>query len=644
MRSTSLILPLAIAAVLATGCSPTSTAPAQAPAATAEEAAMGTARSHDESSYAQPEKVVITDLALDLALDFDARVISGTATYTLDWKRDDANELVLDTRELDIRKVEAIAEDGSASELAYSLAPADKVFGSRLSITAVSQPAKVRVTYATAPGASGLQWLEPSMTEGGRLPFMFSQSQAIHARSWVPLQDTPGVRFTYSAHVTSRPDVMVLMSADNDPAAARDGDYRFQMPQPIPSYLLAIAAGDLVFKPVSARSGIWAEPAMVDKAAREFEDTEKMIVATEQLYGPYRWGRYDMLVLPPSFPFGGMENPRLTFATPTVITGDKSLVSLIAHELAHSWSGNLVTNSSWKDIWLNEGFTSYVQGRIVEAVYGKEMADMERVIDQAGLLAELKHTPAEQQLLALAPLGSQDPDEALSSVAYDKGAWFLQFLEQRVGRENFDAFLRGWFDSHAFGSTDTDAFVAYLKAELLAKYPHALSEAEVNAWLNEPGIPATAPKVVSRNFAIVDTARIALLGSGQLPSREITDKWVTQEWVHFISGLGQSQKPELLAKLDGAYKLTGTANGEIAMRWYPLTIRSGYADALPQAQAFIEKVGRRKLIMPIYAELVKTPEGLAAARASFERARAGYHPITTASVQAMLEQASGSGG
>ena len=639
MRPSSLILPLAIALVLGTaGCSESTTAPA-APATATSEASMSTSRSHDESSYAQPEKVVITDLALDLDLDFDARQISGTATYSLDWKRDDANELVLDTRELDIRKVEAIGADGSAAELAYTLAPADKVFGSKLTITAMSQPAKVRITYATAPTASGLQWLEPGMTEGGKLPFMFSQSQAIHGRSWIPLQDTPGVRFTYSATVRSRPDVMVLMSADNAPDAVRDGEYSFTMPQPIPSYLLAIAAGDLVFQPVSPRSGIWAEPSMVGKAAKEFEDTEKMIVATEKLYGEYRWGRYDMLVLPPSFPFGGMENPRLTFATPTVITGDKSLVSLIAHELAHSWSGNLVTNSSWKDIWLNEGFTSYVQSRIVEAVYGKEMADMERMIDQAGLKEELADTPEAQQLLALAPLGTQDPDAALSSVAYDKGAWFLQFLEQRFGREVFDAFLRGWFDSHAFGSTDTDTFVAYLNSELVAKNPHAVTAAELDAWINQPGIPSTAPKAISRNFAIVDSARIAVQGSGELPNREVTRHWVTQEWVHFISGLGDTQEVELLAKLDKAYGLTGTSNGEIAMRWYPLAIRSGYDAAVPQAQAFIEKVGRRKLIMPIYAELVKTQAGLEAARTSFERARAGYHPITTASVEAMLAQA-----
>ncbi len=638
MRSPFLMLPLAVA--LAAGCAKEPVAPTVDPVAEKPAAAVNTvSRSHDESSYAEPDKVAITDLALDLKVDFDARQIGGTATYTLEWKDKAARQLLLDTRELSIEKVEAVAADGSTSPLPFTLAPADKVFGSKLSIETPEQPASVRITYHTAPTASGLQWLEPSMTEGKKLPFMFSQSQAIHARSWVPLQDTPSVRFTYSAHVTSRPDVMVLMSADNDPKAARDGDYAFTMPQPIPSYLLAIAAGDLVFEPISARSGVWAEPAMVAKATREFEDTEKMIGAAEKLYGEYRWGRYDMLVLPPSFPFGGMENPRLTFATPTVIVGDKSLVSLVAHELAHSWSGNLVTNASWKDIWLNEGFTTYVQGRITEALYGAEMAEMEREIDQSDLLAEVKGMSPADQALALPPLNERDPDEALSNVAYVKGAWFLQFLEQRFGREVFDPFLRGWFNDHAFQSANTDQFVAYMRKNLLPKNAAAVTDAELDAWLEQPGIPAFAPKARSRNFAVVDTARIAYLGSDSVPSNQVTGEWGTQEWVRFIDGLGQTQPLEKLAQLDKAYHFTGTPNGEIAMRWYPLAIRSGYSEAQAAAGEFIQTVGRRKLVLPIYAELLKTPEGLAFAKDVFARAKPGYHPITTASVEDMIAKA-----
>ncbi len=634
----SVFLTLSCAAIMTAGCSRETPQAAQPALADAPASAVD-ARRHDESSYAQPDKVVITDLALDLALDFDNRQLAGTAIYTLEWKDAQATQLVLDTRDLAIEKVEGDDGQGNWAPLAFELAGADRIHGSKLTIETPDRPANVRVTYRTSPDASGLQWLEPSMTEGKQLPFMFSQSQAIHARSWVPLQDTPSVRFTYSARVTTRPDVMVLMSADNDPQAVRDGEYVFNMPQPIPSYLLAIAAGDLVFKPISERSGVWAEPSMVDRAVAEFEDTEKMIATTEALYGPYRWERYDMLVLPPSFPFGGMENPRLSFITPTVIVGDKSLVSLIAHELAHSWSGNLVTNASWKDIWLNEGFTTYVQDRITEALYGHEMAEMERQIDQTDLLAEIKDMSPADQALALPPLAERDPDESLSSVAYVKGAWFLQFLEQRFGREVFDPFLRGWFDDHAFQSATTDQFVAYLEQHLLPKSPNAVSREELDAWLNQPGIPAFATKARSRGFALTDTARIAWLGSGQLPNAQVTSEWTTQQWVNFLKGMGDKLTVEQLAQLDQAYGFTGTANGEIAMRWYPLALRSGYDAVLPEVGKFIERVGRRKLIMPIYEELAKTPEGLAFAKESFERARPGYHPITTGSVEAVLAKA-----
>jgi len=598
----------------------------------------------DEHSYAQPAQVAIDHLVLDIALDFDTRTIAGTATYTLNWKDANSHALALDTRDLAITEVTAETGTGTGTDwqpLPFTLDTPDPILGARLLIEAPQHPAQIRVTYRTSPEASGLQWLTPEMTEGKAHPFMFSQSQAIHARSWVPLQDTPGVRFTYSARVTTDADVMVLMSADNQPDAARSGEYQFGMPQPIPSYLLAIAAGDLVFEPISQRSGVWAEPSMVHKAAQEFADTEKMIDVAEGLYGPYRWGRYDLLVLPPSFPFGGMENPRLTFATPTVIVGDKSLVSLIAHELAHSWSGNLVTNASWKDIWLNEGFTTYVQSRIIEALYGEDTAEMEREIDQTDLIAELKDMPEADQILALPPLPGRDPDEALSGVPYNKGAWFLQFLEQRFGRETFDAFLRGWFDAHAFQSANTDQFVEYLNTHLLPTNSGALSQDEFTQWLYQPGIPDIAPPARSRFLASVDTASRDFAEHGKMPDiRAANDTWSTHEWVRFIDSLGQRLPPEQLAKLDDAFHFTGTGNGEIAMRWYPLTIRSGYIHAQPAAGEFIQRVGRRKLIVPIYSELVKTPDGLAFAREVFNKAKIGYHPITTATVDKLIVEAS----
>ena len=593
----------------------------------------------DQHSYAEPEKVRIKDIALELDVDFEAKQLSGTATYELEWRDPSATAVVLDTRDLTIESVEAKTGENEWTPLEHELAEPDDLLGSKLTIQMPDRSERIRIAYHTAPTASGLQWLTPAMTQGGETPFMFSQSQQIHARSWVPLQDTPRVRFTYSAHVTSPDDVMVLMSADNDPQAARDGDYTFEMPQPIPSYLMAIAAGDLVFEPISERAGVWAEPGMVEKAAEEFEDTEKMMQVAEELYGPYRWGRYDILVLPPSFPYGGMENPRLTFATPTVIVGDKSLSSLIAHELAHSWSGNLVTFATANDAWLNEGFTSYVENRIVEELYGKERADMENVIGRNELREEFTDENTALQRLAVRPGDLDDPDNNLTGTVYTKGAWMLQWLEQQYGREVFDAFLRDYFDHFAFQPITTEMFLAYAKEHLLAANPGKVTEDQLEAWIYEPGIPDSAPQTSSGRFDAVDAARTAWLEDGTLPDTAMTDAWTTQEWVHFIEGMPETLETAQLAALDDAYAFTGTSNGEIAQRWYPLTVRSGYDAANDEIAAFLQEIGRRKLIMPTYEALVRTPEGLALAKDVFEKARPGYHPITTGSVESTIEGA-----
>lgn len=636
------ILALCLVAALAAGCSRDAAPPADPAAKDA--AAVTTADQKnvaevDEYSFSEPDRVRIEDLALELKVDFDNRQLAGSATYTLKWLDPKATQLILDTRDITIEKVVGERADGKWDDLKFAVAEKDKVLGNKFTIEAPQRNPRIRVTYRTSPDASGLQWLTPEMTQGKKSPFMFSQSQQIHARSWVPLQDTPRVRFTYTAHVTSPQDAMVLMSADNDPKAARDGDYTFKMPQKIPSYLLAIAAGDLVFQPISERAGVWAEPGMVKKASDEFADTEKMMATAERLYGPYRWQRYDILVLPPSFPYGGMENPRLTFATPTVIVGDRSLVSLVAHELAHSWSGNLVTFSTPKDSWLNEGFTSYVENRIVEDLYGKEAADMEKVISRNELAAEYRELDPKLQVLALRPGTLADPDGQSSSTVYTKGAWFLQFLEERFGREAFDPFLKEYFNHFAFQSIPTTKFIEYAKANLLDKYPGKVTEAELDQWIYEPGVPDSAPKTVSPRFDAVDAARKAWLDNGTLPAKDATAKWSTQEWVHFIDGMPETLKPEQLAALDAAFHFTGTPNGEIAQRWYPLAVRSGYAQANEAAAEFIARVGRRKLIMPTYSELVKTPQGLKLAEETFARARAGYHPITTQSVEETIAKA-----
>ena len=596
------------------------------------------ARANDPNSYAQPDQVVMTHLDLDLKIDFPRKQLDGVATLKLDWKNPKASALVLDTRDLKIASIAAVEPNGKTSALKSALAPADKELGSKLTIETPKHPAQVRITYVTSPDASGLQWLPPAQTADKKAPFMFSQSESIHARSWVPLQDSPAIRFTYDARVSAPKDIRVVMSALNDAKHPLDGSFRFSQSHPIPSYLLAIAAGDLAVKETGPRSAVYAEPSVVDGAAREFADTEKMIDTAESLDGPYRWGRYDLLVLPPSFPYGGMENPNMTFATPTIIVGDKSLVSVISHELAHSWSGNLVTSASWRDIWLNEGFTTYVQGRITEALYGKRQADEEALLSARALEKSIGHMPANSQKLAPDPRGV-GADDALSDVAYDKGSWFLRTLEQKFGREHFDAYLKGYFDHFAWHSITTEQMLAWLKPNLIEKYPGKMSWDEVQAWVYGTGIPKDAPLPDSPRFDMIDKERGAFL-AGTLPAAKLDAKdWNTQEWMYFLDRLPDAPRLEQMQQLDAAWHLTGTHNAEIGMRWYVHAIAAGDKAAWPAAAEHMTRIGRLYLTMPVYGAFAKTPDGLAYAQQVYAKAKDGYHPLTQQAVERLFAKA-----
>jgi len=623
---------LCVCVVLLAACSkPADVAPAPASPAPAKAVA---AMTPDPQSYANYDDVRVTDVALDLDVSFERKQIAGNAQLAIEWLDTAATTLVLDTRDLDITRIERQTAAGWEAA-PFEFAQRDAKFGSKLTIQLPQRETRVRIAYNSRPEATGLQWLEPVQTLGKNQPFMFSQSQAIHARSWVPIQDTPAVRFTYSAKVRAPQGLRVVMSADNDAAATGEGGYTFSMPQPIPSYLLAIAVGELEFRPLGKRSGVYAEKGRIVAAANEFTDTEAMIDATEKLYGEYRWGRYDLLVLPPSFPFGGMENPRLTFATPTVIAGDKSLTALIAHELAHSWSGNLVTNASWRDFWLNEGFTSYVENRILEEVYGEEFAQMDAVLSQDGLIEEIK-TIAEPDQRLVVDVAGRDPDETFSGVPYQKGAWLLLTLEQRFGRAAFDPFLRGWFDAHAFKSVTTEDFVKYLKTELLAKHPGKFEESELDGWLHKPGIPSNAVKSTSAKLAAVDAQRAEFVAGTRQAAALDGKTWSTQEWLHFLNGLPDPSTVAQLEALDAAFALTATGNAEIAFAWFKRGIAANYEPIKAPLEAHLIGIGRRKLVVPLYEALAKTPAGKAEAIRIFNLASPGYHPLTRTTVATKL--------
>jgi hypothetical protein len=465
--------------------------------------------------------------------------------------------------------------------------------------------------------------------------FLYTNSEPIGARSWIPLQDTPQVRATYRAQVHTDSGVRAVMSAENDPKANRNGDYSFDMPQAVPSYLIALAVGDLQFKETGPRTGVYAEKSMIQAAAKEFADTESMIQANEKLFGPYRWARYDVLVMPPSFPEGGMENPRLSFITPTVVVGDKSLVSVIAHELAHSWAGNLVGNATWRDLWLNEGFTDYMESRIMTAVYGEQRASMEAVLGVRRLRADLAKLKPADQILAI-DLRDRDPGEVFSEIPYEKGRLFLNYLDAKFGREHFDAFLRGYFDHFAFKSITTEQFLAYLSENLLDRFPGVVAQTEVKAWLFSPGLPADAVLPVTTMFEPVDQAREAWL-LGKLSSKNIGMDWVTQQWLYFLNNMREALTASQLGDLDKTFGFTRSPNAEIAHAWFKLVIANDYQPGFARLEEYLRTIGRRKLIAPLYEALMKAPSGEAFAKRIFAEARAGYHPETVKAIEAIVD-------
>jgi leukotriene-A4 hydrolase len=593
----------------------------------------------DVHSYSNPQEVRVTHIDLDWNVLFDKKILQGTATLTVKPEAPaNASSLILDTRDLNIEKVETSDGGENYTATTFNVGTADKILGAPLTIQLPANATRVRVYYSTSPTASGLQWLEPQQTAGKKTPFMFSQAQAIHARSFIPLQDSPHVRVTYTAHVRTPPNLLAVMSAEgNSQDAARPGDYNFKMTHPIPSYLIAIAVGDLQFRSLGERTGVYAEPSVVDKAAKEFEDTEKMVAATARLYGEYRWSRYDLLILPPSFPFGGMENPMLTFATPTVLAGDKSLVSLVAHELAHSWSGNLVTNATWRDFWLNEGFTTYLERRIIEEVYGAPRREMEATLGRRSLEEEMADLKEPDQILHV-DLKGRDPDDGFTGVPYEKGALFLRHLEEAVGREKFDKFVRDYFDSHAFQSITTETFVDYLNKNLAAANPNAVTQADVDEWINKPGLPKNAPQPASDAFTNVG-AQANDYASGKTPASTFPWKdWTTQEQLHFLKTLPADLGAQRMSELDGAFGLTKTGNSEIAFQWLMMAIKNKYAAADARLEEFLTSIGRRKFVKPLFEELAKTPEGMERAKAIYAKARPGYHPITQATVDTILNR------
>ena len=582
----------------------------------------------DKHSFSEPHNIRTTHLDLAVTVDFENEVISGKAKYTLE-NLVGSRELILDANGLRIDKILS-----GGLERTYKLGRKDSILGQALIIDLEKNATDVTIYYQSAPNAKALQWLNPKQTAGKKHPFLFTQSQAILARTWLPCQDSPGVRFSYNASVKVPSELMAVMSAENPTEKSSDGIYKFKMKQAIPAYLMALGVGNLEFESLGVNTGIYAEPEMIAKAAYEFAETENMLKIAEKMYGKYAWERYDMLLLPPSFPFGGMENPRLTFVTPTILAGDRSLTALIAHELAHSWSGNLVTNKTWDDFWLNEGFTVYFERRIMEQMEDKDYADMLALLGKQDLehtVNTLGHSHKDTHLKL--DLLQRDPDDGMTDIAYEKGFFLLRLIEESVGRKQFDLFLNKYFTENAFKVMDTEEFVLYLNNNLLNNDVEAKNKIRLDEWIYGAGIPDNCPKVKSSKFRAVDQGILSFKKGYPLANINSED-WSSHEWLHFLRQLPKDLSLSKLKKLDLAFNFTNSGNSEILNAWFQLVIPTNYKAADQALEKFLMTVGRRKFLQPLYEALyLKNPRK---AKRIYQNARENYHSVSTQTLDAIL--------
>ncbi|MEZ4441243.1 MAG: leukotriene A4 hydrolase C-terminal domain-containing protein [Polyangiaceae bacterium] len=581
---------------------------------------------HDPHSYTDLTQGRTASLRFDWSVDFTARKLRGTVRIELE----EASEgpLDLDTVGLTIESV----SDDEGRPIPYELAEAEPVLGRRLRVRRDRALEAINVRYTTGDDASALMWLEPSQTDGGEAPFVLTQCQPIHARSLAPLQDSPMVRATYEATLTIPAGLSAVMSAapGEELPATESGTRRlaFSMPQRIPAYLLALAVGDIASRDLGPRTRVYAEPGVVEAAAWEFDEVERMLEAAEQLFGPYAWERYDFIVLPPSFPMGGMENPRMTFLTPTLLAGDRSLVSVLAHELAHSWTGNLVTNATNEDFWLNEGWTVYAERRIIEALHGPETAAQEARLGRVVLEEAIAERVAAGQKTALNyPQAGLDPDGEFSKVPYEKGFLLVTALERAVGREAFDAFIQRYMERFHFESLTTAGFADFVRETL----PKAAEAVDLDTWLHGEGLPEDAPTFDSPRLD-----ELAQLGAGWTPgTRPSTEGWTTTETLFFLSKVPPQDRAATEA-LGDWLGLRTTKNAELQCVWLARAAEAGVADIEPELRDFVGRVGRTKLVKPVIAAMAASPRLRPLAEELVATNQGWWHSSTRNAVAAVM--------
>ena len=567
----------------------------------------------DEYSYASPRQFRTTHFELSLEVDFGSQQLTGGVALELQRLDAGATQLVLDTKDLQILDVtelttNIIGATGKQEPIwinrPFHLGKADPILGRPLIVdlpASTQQKLVLRIDYETSPQARGLHWSVPTAGNPRQSPFLYTLSAPINARSWIPLQDTPRVRATYSAHIHAPDNLVALMSARADNRIKHRNEHWFVMDRAVPAEAIALIVGDLRFKATGPKTGLYVEKSAKAAAAKAFGDTEAMLRAGEKLLGTYPWERFDIALMPMSFPVSDANYPDLATISQTLVGPDRSEQAPLAYALASSWSGCLLAPTEWRDRWLGEAIAAYMAQRMLAAMYGGAREQEAGGLSDDGILA--------------ADLQGRAYDDIFSQTPRRKGRLMFTWLGEKFGATRVDALLRTFLDRYAGQSVSTAQFISFMRENL--------PEAELSDWLYEPGVPAggvpVAPSVQADVKATTDDDIKAL----QLKVQQ----WSSAHWVMILNAVPDSISGARLAELDRVFKFSTESSAEVAAAWFALALRAGYRAALWPLQNYLLATGRLALIEPLYEQLMQTEEGAAVARRVYALARHVYHPF-----------------
>lgn len=554
----------------------------------------------ENSSFTNADQVTTTHAEIHLQLDFPTKLVHGTVTYQFVSLTDGLTRVILDTKHLIIKSIQSVQS--------WTMGQTHEVIGTPLIIelsspVAAHQQFKLSIDYQTTDKCTALTWMSPSNTSGKKHPFCFTQCEAIHCRTLLPVQDSPQVKFTIDYSIVVNEPYTVAAGAIFKNIVDQPNNKRAFLSSlkiPIPAYLVAFAAGNIVSQEIGPRSKVYCEPEILEASVYEFGETETFLSTAESLLTPYEWEEYNILVLPGSFAYGGMENPTLTFMTPTLIAGDRSLTSTVGHEIAHSWTGNLVTNRNWEHFWLNEGFTVYVERKILERMFGVPVAHMHGLVGRKGLQEAVDFYGADSNFTRLnLDLGDIDPDDAFSRVPYEKGYTFLMVLQQKVGEDRFLAFLRDYINRFRLVTVTSDDFV-----EMFGRYFPEI-QVDWQTWLRGTGMAIEYPELddsleqqVNQMYETVKQPEYQFTG-------EEVNGWRVDQTVMLLEKCCAEVMPHY-RQMGVMLHFNSSKNYEIKYRWVRIVIQLNMVENFDQIRYFLTSQGRMKYVRPIYRLLIQT--------------------------------------